>query len=568
MKKQYPFWLITTIVIFTFIPFLGETLFNTKGEPREAIVAVSMLQNGDWILPIHCGTDIPYKPPFLAWCIAVISTLTGSVSEYTSRLPSALAAIAMVIIGFRFYRNRTSGMVAFIMAIVTITSFEVHRAATNCRVDMLLTAFIVISLYSLYRHWERGHRGLPWTAILLMSCGVLTKGPVGMILPCLVIGVFRLIKGEKFLPAFLNLFTAAILSCFIPALWYIAAYHQGGQEFLDLAMEENFGRFFGNMSYESHENPVHYNFVTVIAGLLPYTLLLLFSLFTIKLRKPAASLREAWNRLKLNIASMEPAKLFSLLSIVLIFTFYCIPKSKRSVYLLPIYPFLAYFITLLVIRLINRKSRAINVYAVIISAIAILLPVTFLLIRAGVLPELHGSIDTFVSGLAGYPLSGISLPRMLVILSLLFGIANIVAIAKKHRDTHEIFKYTLIATLLLYWSFSAVYQPAVLNTKSDIVVAQQLKERIPHGKIYSFIDDGLDFMRYYTINFYLDDRVKMFIHECPDEGCIIVSEPHSHKLIELYGNSYSFTMLHDFNHRSCDVKQQVLLFRFHRTGGL
>lgn len=568
MKKQYYFWLITAIVIFTFIPFLGETLFNTKGEPREAIVAVSMLQNGNWILPEHCGTDIPYKPPFLAWCIAVISSLTGSVSEFTSRLPSALATIAMVIVGFRFYRNRTSNLIAVIMALITITSFEVHRAATNCRVDMLLTAFIVISLYSLYRHWERGHKGLPWTAILLMSCGVLTKGPVGMILPCLVIGVFRLIKGERFLPVFLNLFAAAILSCAIPALWYIAAYKQGGQEFLDLAMEENFGRFLGKMSYESHENPVHYNFITVIAGLLPYTLLVLLSLFTVKIRKSTCSLREAWNKLKLNITTMEPAKLFSLLSIILIFTFYCIPKSKRSVYLLPIYPFLAYFITLLALYLIKHKPRIIKIYAVIILSISILLPVTFYLIRADVFPELHGSISTFVAGLANYPLSGLSLSRILVTLSVLFGITYIISIIRKRTNPQDMFKHALISTLLLYWSFSAVYQPAVLNTKSDIVVAQKIEKIVPEGKIYSFIDDRLDFMRYYTINFYLNDRVKMFIHEHPDEGYIIVSEPHFHKLVELYGNSYSFSRTQDFNHRSCDVKQQVLLFQFHRTDRL
>ena len=564
MRKQYTFWFITAIVILTFIPFLGETLFNTKGEPREAIVAVSMLQNGDWILPEHCGSDIPYKPPFLAWCIAAISFLTGSVSEYTSRLPSALAMIAMVIVGFRFFRNRTGDTVAAIMALITVTSFEVHRAATNCRVDMLLTAFIVIALYALYRHWERGHKGLPWVAILLMSCGVLTKGPVGMILPCLVIGVFRLIKGERFFPVFLNLSLAAILSCVIPALWYIAAYQQGGQEFLDLAMEENFGRFFGKMSYESHENPVHYNFVTVIAGLLPYTLLLLFSLFTVKLRRPALSLREAWCRLKQRITGMEPAKLFALLSIVLIFTFYCIPKSKRSVYLLPIYPFLAYFITLLAISLINRKSRAITVYAVVISVISILLPTAFYLIRSGSVPEMHGSINIFITGLANHPLSPVS--HILILLPLITGVYTIISIIKRRLDSTGIFRLTLASTLLLYWSFSAAYQPAVLNTKSDIVVARQIEKIIPEGKIYSFIDDGLDFMRFYTINFYLDDRVKMFIHENPDEGYIIVSEPHSHKLTELYGTGYSFTQVADFNHRSCDVKQQLLLLRFNRTG--
>ena len=43
--------LLITISILTLIPFIGLTDFHTKGEPREAIVAVSMLDSGNWILP-------------------------------------------------------------------------------------------------------------------------------------------------------------------------------------------------------------------------------------------------------------------------------------------------------------------------------------------------------------------------------------------------------------------------------------------------------------------------------------------------------------------------------------
>ena len=70
-----------------YLPWLGETLFNSKGEPREAIVAVSMLQSGNWILPLNYGDDIPFKPPFLAWLIAGAAWLFngGVVNEYLSR---------------------------------------------------------------------------------------------------------------------------------------------------------------------------------------------------------------------------------------------------------------------------------------------------------------------------------------------------------------------------------------------------------------------------------------------------------------------------------------------------
>lgn len=56
-------WLLFALCIATLFPFLGETLFNTRGEPREAVVALSMIQDGNWILPVNNGVDLAYKPP-------------------------------------------------------------------------------------------------------------------------------------------------------------------------------------------------------------------------------------------------------------------------------------------------------------------------------------------------------------------------------------------------------------------------------------------------------------------------------------------------------------------------
>ncbi len=309
-QKQYLLILLGLLVV-TFVPFLGDTLFNTKGEPREAIVAVSILKSGNWILPQSYGGDIPYKPPFLAWCIAIFSSLLGGeVTHFTSRLPSALAMIAMAVAIFKFYCRRTSPSIAFCTALVTLTAFEVHRAATACRVDMLLTACMVGSLFLLYDHYERGKRGISWGAVLTMSCAILTKGPVGMLLPCLVIGIFRLIRGERFLRVFASLAITGILALVIPAIWYVAAYQQGGDGFVSLAMEENFGRFIGKMSYDSHVRPIYYNFAMLVSGLLPYTLLLLLSLFTLSYQSPKRwgeySFKKVWH----GVRKMDSANLF------------------------------------------------------------------------------------------------------------------------------------------------------------------------------------------------------------------------------------------------------------------
>ena len=73
-----------------------------------------------------------------------------------------------------------------------------------------------------------------------MGCATLTKGPVGILLPCMVTGVFLLIRGTSFFKAFFSMALVAITSCILPALWYIAAYQQGGDNFISLVMEENF----------------------------------------------------------------------------------------------------------------------------------------------------------------------------------------------------------------------------------------------------------------------------------------------------------------------------------------
>ena len=71
--RKIAFWFIALLSVLVLVPFLGETIFYSKGEPREAIVAYTMLESGNWILPTNYGVEIAYKPPFLYWTIAVIS---------------------------------------------------------------------------------------------------------------------------------------------------------------------------------------------------------------------------------------------------------------------------------------------------------------------------------------------------------------------------------------------------------------------------------------------------------------------------------------------------------------
>lgn len=104
-RNKY-FWLLLLVCSFTLLPFLGLSDFHTKGEPREAIVSYTMLSSDNWVLPTNMGGETAYKPPFFHWCVAVVSSIYGAVTEATSRIPSAVALIIMTMATFAFFAKR------------------------------------------------------------------------------------------------------------------------------------------------------------------------------------------------------------------------------------------------------------------------------------------------------------------------------------------------------------------------------------------------------------------------------------------------------------------------------
>ena len=558
IKYNKALWLIIILAIVMMIPFLGLSDFNTKGEPREAVVAYTMLEHGNWILPINNGGDIPYKPPFFHWCIAFFSLFIGHVNEFTSRLPSAVSLVLMTIGGFVFYAKRKDTQTSLTAAILTLTAFEVHRAGMNCRVDMVNSALMVGAMYLLYRWWEKGKHQLPWLAILCMSGATLTKGPVGIILPCFVMGVFMLTQRENFWGIVWRMALTALLSLIIPFCWYYAAYLQGGDEFLRLVKEENIDRFMGKMAYESHENPAWYNLLTLVMGWLPYTLLLLFSLFILPWKKFQKT------RFLENAKKATPLQVFTWLAFLLVLFFYCIPKSKRSVYLLPCYPFMAYLIAEYIVWMMKEKMGAIKVYAGVIASLAVILVIATLVIRAGCISDTifhgkHAADNIAMLHAIGESTHGI-----------LFYVCNMFLIigayhtfkALKKKETGHIVKYTLVMIIAIFITLDSTLQPAVLNTKADKHLAPVIEKKFDTGKRYSYM--SVDMMHFFSLNFYLGDKIQQFDKVLPQDGVLMIPESDVPDFKEKFGKDYTFQKVWEVR-RLVECRHPVGFYRFVKT---
>lgn len=570
------FWMLMLICAVTLLPVLGLSDYHTKGEPRESIVSYTMLADGNWILPRNSYGEIAYKPPFFHWCIAAVSAVWGGVTEATSRLPSALALILMTLASFTFYARRKGDTIGFVAALVAYTAFELHRQGANCRVDMVLTALITGALYSLYRWYERGMKGIPWAAILMMGLGTMTKGPVGSVLPCLSMGVFLLLRGKNFFKVFLSLFVFGLLSLLLYAVWFYAAWLHAGDDFINLVYEENIGRMTGTMSYKVHDLPWTFNIVSVVAGYVPWTLLFLISLFFIGYGRlfgrlsawwtSAAGCRLGafWQGLRRTIAAADDTALFSLTCAVVIFVFYCIPESKRSVYLMPVFPFLGYFMAVYLMRAATAVPRVLRIYGGILSVLTSLLFLVFVAVKLGLVPDsIFGNGRHAAQNVEMLrALEGISHPvsLLLVMVPTVVGICWWCwrcAVGRK-------LVYSLIAVVLsIYVALDFVYTPTVLNCKSVKAVAAAIDSIAPasKGPLYEYMEASMevkgDPLHFFEINFYLDNRIGSFYYEKPESGYLLIPKADAElRFADFERQGYRFELCYKA------PKRDIELYRF------
>jgi 4-amino-4-deoxy-L-arabinose transferase-like glycosyltransferase len=332
------FCIIIAALLLT-LPWLDRP-FHTRGEPREALVAQSMLLTNNWISPPAYNGSVPSKPPFNHWLISLVSLPGGEVTEFTARLPSAIAVVLFSAFFYLFLRRRTSERSALLAGLILLSSFEWLRSAVTCRVDTILSASLAGALLALFGWRERGRKGFPFLAAFFIACAALTKGPIGVALPLAIFSLFELLSGEKTVRnvVAIGLRGAAIAVpvVLVVSLWYLGGYLQRGDVFIDKIYYENFARLTSSMEDEPHKHAAPYMVLMLAVGLLPWTLVWLATAvrYFSKRDYSSSAFRQIWR----NASDLQR---YAFISAAFIFVFFCIPSSKRSVYILPAYPFIA-----------------------------------------------------------------------------------------------------------------------------------------------------------------------------------------------------------------------------------
>jgi 4-amino-4-deoxy-L-arabinose transferase-like glycosyltransferase len=257
---------------------LGAVPLVGPDEPRYTRVAVEMHRAGEWVRPTLRGEPWLEKTPLFYWLAGGAFTALGE-TETAARVPSVLAALLLVgataLFGARLYGS-AAGLHAGFVAGTSLLPFAYARAAS---MDMLLAATVTVAIgLAALRVLGIAGRLAIVAAAAAAGLATLAKGPLGLLLPILVLGGYVAATREWRLAREL-LDPWAVAAFFaVAAPWYVAILRDQGRHFLDVfVLNHNVQRFTSTV--HNHPGPPWYYLVVLLAGLVPWSGLALPALF-------------------------------------------------------------------------------------------------------------------------------------------------------------------------------------------------------------------------------------------------------------------------------------------------
>ncbi len=383
----------TCIILFTAFLFLfniGKRDLWAPDEPRYAQVSKEMRDSGNFIVPHLNSAPYPDKPPLLFWLINVFSIPFGRITALSSRLPSALAGIgcclALFYLGKSLYRNTRIGLLS---ALILATSSKFLWMAHRVAFDILLTFFVTMAVFCFSKGYAARHdrsvapspshggdtgivkKYAGWYYVLFyifMALGVLTKGPVGFILPFCVVLTYLLLKKNTGIVKEMHPWTGGLIFAFIVFTWVSLAGIYGGKEYTyQILFKQNVGRFASSFA---HKRPFYYYFIHFPINFLPWSVFIPSIVLYLFSKKGQEKIRSI---------------LLPLVWFAVIFVFFSLVSGKRDIYVLPLYPgaalLTAWFLNEFIERFREKPFKKIGYYpcytlCCISLASGILLPIT------------------------------------------------------------------------------------------------------------------------------------------------------------------------------------------------
>ena len=437
-------------------------------EPRYAEIAMEMADTGNWIIPHLHGELYTEKPPLYFWLLAGSAKFFGNWQSLAMIFPVALSALGVIIVIYGFAALLFNRKVGFLSALMLMTSVLFLGVGQFVRMDMFLLLCFSISLFSFYRLYIRT---TPYSDVyaflffLATALATLTKGPIGIGLPGLILLIFLIWTRNFSVLKKMRLFWGSLVYLAIVLAWFASAIHQEGWDYAYLiVIKQNLGRVYDSFS---HARPWYFYLHT-----LPWITLPWFPFFV-------SAMIHAWRTPK--ASHEQDASRFLWIWWSTTFVFFSLVSGKLEIYLLPLLPPTA----ILTARFWLSSSTSSNTSGKLSQRMT--LPASILagsLLLASIVLILQGESSMYWGGI--------------LLLEAIGGLLIYAAVRQSHRLLFAIV-WSITPLILLYGAITVV---PVLNRQLSLQPVIQDLTRMKHGEeslaLWEF---------YYPIQYYVPFRV-------------------------------------------------------------
>jgi len=340
MRHRERMWaaaVLAAAVILTFYRLGAGTLWD-QDETKYAQVAREILQTGDPITLHVNGSPWYVHPPLYMWLVAATGRVAGF-STFTVRVWSGVASVvavyATMLLGRALFNERT-GVLAGAALAVTFHFLVQSRLAVF---DTVLLAFMLLAAYAALRGYQRRRRADYLWFFVFAGLATLTKGPIGLLLPGLVVAMFVTVRRAWSRWREVPWVAGLALYALIGLSWYGGETLLHGAAFVRTVLGYyGVGRFFGVV--ENQAGPWYYYLPILAIGAFPWTAFW-----------PAAAV---WHGRRLR----DDGSLFVVLWCGAVAVFYSLARTKLPNYVLPVYPLAAVGVAAMWDRVLDQPPPA------------------------------------------------------------------------------------------------------------------------------------------------------------------------------------------------------------------
>ncbi len=312
------------IVFLLSLPFFVRD-YTVANELKYISIANEALDNGTWFTFYNHGEPYADKPPLYLWIVMLSKLLFGDFNMWFIGLFSLLPMAGVMAVMNRWIHMDCDHANTYAADMMLATTGMFVGAGVVLRMDMLMTFFIVLALYTFFRMYKGVARPYErWLLPVWLFLALFTKGPYGVMIPLAAMVAFLAWKRElRTFGRYFGWAQAGVLVALCLA-WWGAVYAEGGKEYIcDLLFRQTVGR--GVNSFH-HKAPLWFYIARLPLVMLPWSLLFIAT-FVIGLRRHAVC---------------TDTERFFVITIITTTAMLSVVSAKLDIYLIPMYPFLVY----------------------------------------------------------------------------------------------------------------------------------------------------------------------------------------------------------------------------------